>query len=98
MLSEIIVEPTTVWAAYSGFVLGVFVGVVIVQSEAKRARRSWREARRTWYEIEAVAVELWDERKELPLHNAPDIVTAIREGAMEQLKRERRGRPGSSSK
>ena len=71
MLSEIIVEPTTVWAAYSGFVLGVFVGVVIVQSEAKRARRSWREARRTWYEIEAVAVELRNEHKELPLHNAP---------------------------
>ena len=98
MLSEIIVEPTTVWAAYGSFVLGMFVGVVIVKGEAKRARRRWRETRRTWYEIEAVAVELWDERKELPLHNAPDIVTAIREGAMEQLKRERRGRPGSSSK
>ena len=76
----------------------VFVGLVMVLSEAKRARRRWREARRTWYEIEAVAIELRDERKELPLHNAPDIVTAIREGAMEQLKRERRGRPGSSSK
>jgi len=71
MLSEIIVEPTTVWAAYSGFVLGVFVGVVIVQSEAKRARRSWREARRTWYEIEAVAVELWDERKEFRCTTLP---------------------------
>ena len=98
MLSKIIIEPTTVWAAYGGFVFGMFVGLVMVLSEAKRARRRWREARRTWYEIEAVAVELRDERKELPLHNAPDIVTAIREGAMEQLKRERRGRPGSSSK
>ena len=98
MLSEIIVEPTTVWAAYGGFVFGMFVGLVMVLSEAKRARRRWRETRRTWYEIESVAVEFRDERKELPLHNAPDIVTAIREGAMEQLKRERRGRPGSSSK
>ena len=57
MLSEIIVEPTTVWAAYGGFVLGMFVGLVMVLSEAKRARRRWREARRTWYEIEAVAVD-----------------------------------------
>ena len=46
MLSEIIVEPTTVWAAYGGFVLGMFVGLVMVLSEAKRARRRWREARR----------------------------------------------------
>src|SRR5215469_9910934 len=71
MLSEIIIEPTTVWAAYGSFVLGMFVGVVIVKGEAKRARRRWREARRTWYEIEAVAVELRNEHKELPLQNAP---------------------------
>ena len=86
MLSEIIVEPTTVWAAYGGFVLGMFVGLVMVLSEAKRARRRWREATRTWHEIELVAVEHRDEFKELPQHNAPDMVD------------ERRGRPRSSSK
>jgi hypothetical protein len=57
-VSEITVEPVTVWAAFGTFVLGVFVGVPVVYSEAKRARRRWREATRTWQEIEAVAVEL----------------------------------------
>ena len=61
--------------------LGMFVGVVIVLGEAKRARRRWREARWTWYEIEAVAVELQNEHKELPLHNAPNTVAAIRTGS-----------------
>jgi hypothetical protein len=79
-LSKMTIEPTTVWAAYGSFVLGMF-GVVIVKGEAKRARRRWREARRTWYEIEAVAVELRNEHKELPLHNAPDTVAAIRPGS-----------------
>ena len=81
------VEPITVWAAFGTFVLGMFVGVLVVQSEAKRARRRWREATRTWHEIEAVAEELRDEYKQLPRHNAPDMVAAIREGVMEQLKR-----------
>jgi hypothetical protein len=98
MVGEIIVEPSTVWAAFGTFVLGLFVGVLVVQSEAKRARRRWREARRTWHEIEAVAVEFRDEHKELPRHNVPDMVAAIREGAAEELKCERSDRPGSSSK
>ena len=85
-MSEITVEPITVWAAFCTFVLGMFVGVLVVQSEAKRACRRWREATRTWHEIELVAVEHRDEFKELPQHNAPDMVD------------ERRGRPRSSSK
>jgi hypothetical protein len=97
-VSEITVEPITVWAAFGTFVFGMLVGVMIVLRELKRARRRWREATRTWHEIEAVAVELREEDKELPRHNAPDMVAAIREGVMEQLKRERNGRPGSSSK
>jgi len=81
------VEPITVWAAFGTFVLGMFVGVLVVQSEVKRARRRWREATRTWHDIEIVAAELTHEQKELPRHNAPDLVAAIREGVMEQLKR-----------
>jgi hypothetical protein len=38
-------------------------------------------------------VELRDEFKELPRHNAPDLVAAIRDGVREQLKRKRSGRP-----
>ena len=91
------IEPITVWAAYGAFVFGMFVGVMIVLSEAKRARRRWREAKRTWHEIELVAVEHRDAFKELPRHNAPDMGAAIRDGVTEQ-KRERRGRPRSSSK
>ena len=86
-MSEIAVEPITVWAAFGTFVFGMFVGVLVVQSEARRARRRWREATRTWHEIEAVAEELRDEHKELPRHNAPDMVAAIREGVTEQLNR-----------
>jgi hypothetical protein len=52
------IEPITVWAAYGTFVFGMLVGLMIVRSEAKRARRSWREAKRKWHEIEAVAVEI----------------------------------------
>ena len=87
------VEPITVWAAFGSFVLGVLVGALVVLDELKRARRRWREATRTWHEIEAVAVELRDEFKELPRHNAPDLVAAIRDGVREQLKRKRSGRP-----
>jgi hypothetical protein len=81
------VEPITVWAAFGTFVLGMFVGVLVVLSEAQRARRRWREATRTWYEIETVAEELQSEHKELPRHTAPDMVAAIREGVTEQLKK-----------
>jgi len=87
------VEPITVWAAFGSFVLGVLVGALVVLDELKRARRRWREATRTWHEIEAVAVELRDEFKELPRRNAPDLVAAIRDGVREQLKRKRSGRP-----
>ena len=80
------VEPITVWAAFGTFVLGMVVGVLIVQGEFKRARR-WREATRTWHEIETVAVEFGDEFNKLPRHNAPDMVAAIREGVTEQLKK-----------
>jgi len=55
--------------------------------EAKRARRRWREAMRTWQEIESVAVEIQGEHNKLPRHNAPDMVAAIREGVTEQLKK-----------
>ena len=90
-MSEITVEPITVWAAFCTFVLGMFVGVLVVQSEAKRACRRWREATRTWHdEIKTVAVE---QHKELPRQNAPDMVAAIREGVMDQLQRERSGPP-----
>ena len=65
-MSEITVEPITVWAAFGTFVLGMFVGVLVVQSEARRALRRWREATRRWREIEAVPVELRDEHKESP--------------------------------
>ena len=51
-MNEITVEPITVWAAFGTFVLGMFVGVLVVQSEARRALR-----RR--HEIEAVALRLW---------------------------------------
>jgi len=81
------VEPVTVWAAFATFVLGLLVGVLVVQSEAKRARRRWREATRTWHDVETVAAELWDEHKELPQHNAPDMVAAIREDLTGQLKK-----------
>ena len=81
------VEPVTIWAAFGTFVLGMLVGALIVHTEFKRARRRWREAMRTWHEIEAVAVELRGEHSELPRHNAPDMVAAIREGVTEQLKK-----------
>ena len=86
-VSEITVEPITVWAAFGAFVLGVLVGALVVLDELKRARRRWREATRTWHEIEAVAEELRGEHSELPRHNAPDMVAAIREGVTEQLKK-----------
>jgi hypothetical protein len=35
----------------------------------------------------AVAVELRSEHNKLPRHSAPDMVAAIREGVMEQLKK-----------
>ena len=77
------VEPITVWAAFGTFVLGMFVGVLVVHSEANRARRRWREATRTWHEIEAVAMELQGEDT-IPRRNAPDMVAAIREGLTEE--------------
>jgi len=46
---------------------GMIVGVLLVRSEAKRARRRWREAMRTWHEIDAV--ELRGEHNNLPRHN-----------------------------
>jgi hypothetical protein len=46
------VEPITIWADFGTFVLGVLVGALIVNTEFKRARRRWREATRTWHEIE----------------------------------------------
>jgi hypothetical protein len=64
----------------------MIVGALIVLDEMKRARRRWREATRTWHEIEAVAVELRGEHTELPRHNAPDMVAAIRESVTEKLK------------
>jgi len=67
-------------------VFGVLVGALIVHEKFRRARRRWREATRTWHEIEAVAVELRGEHNKLPRHNAPDMVVASREGIMEQLK------------
>jgi hypothetical protein len=81
------VEPITVWATFGGFVLGMFFGALIVYGELKRARRRWREATRTWHEIEAVAVELRGDHTNLPRHNAPDMVAAIREGVTEQLRK-----------
>jgi hypothetical protein len=83
-VSAITVEPIIVWAAFGGFVLGVFVGSLVVLDELKRARRRWREATRTWHKIEAVAVELQGEDTELPRHNASDMVAAIREGLTEE--------------
>ena len=82
-----IVEPITVWAAFGAFVLGVLIGALVVLGELKRARRRWREAMRTWHEVEAVAEELRSEHKELPRHNGPDMLAAIREGVTEQLKK-----------
>ena len=81
------VEPITVWAAFGTFVLGIIIGVLVVLGELKRARRRWREATRTWHEIETVAVELRGEHNKLPRHNASDMVAAIREGITEQLKK-----------
>jgi hypothetical protein len=81
------VEPITVWTAFGAFVLGVLIGALVVLGELKRARRRWREATRTWHEIEAVAEELRGEHNKLPRHNAPDMVAAIREGVAEQLKK-----------
>ena len=86
------VEPITVWTAFVTFVFGMLAGVLIAHGEFKRARRRWREATQTWQEIEPVAAEFREEHKELPRHKAPDMVAAIREGVMEQLKRERNGR------
>jgi hypothetical protein len=80
------VEPITVWTAFVTFVFGMLAGVLIAHGEFKRARRRWREATRTWHEIEAVAVELRGEDNKLPRHNAPDMVAAIFEGVKEQLK------------
>jgi hypothetical protein len=73
------VEPVTIWTAFGTFVLGMLVGALIVLTEFKRARRRWREAMRTWHEIEAVAVELRGDHSKLPRHNAPDMVAATRE-------------------
>jgi hypothetical protein len=87
LVSEITVEPITVWATFGGFVLGMFFGALIVYDELKRARRRWREGTRTWHEIEAVALELRGEHNKLPRHNASDMVAAIREGVTEQLKK-----------
>ena len=81
------VEPITVWAAFGCFVLGMLVGTLVVLDELRRARRRWREATRTWHEIEAVAEELRGEHNKLPRHNAPDMVAAICEGVAEQLKK-----------
>jgi hypothetical protein len=86
-MTEITFEPVTVWTAFGAFVLGMLVGTLLVLSEFKRARRRWREAMRTWHEIEAVEVELRGEHNKLPRHNAPDMVAAIREGVTEQLKK-----------
>ena len=87
MVSNITVEPITVWAAFGCFVLGVLVGVLIVLNEVNRARRRWREATRAWHKIQAVAVELQGEHDKLLQDNAPDLVAAIREDVTEQLKR-----------
>jgi hypothetical protein len=86
-VSEITFEPVTVWTAFGTFVLGMCVGVVVVLGEAKRARRRWREATRTWHEIETVAVELRDEHENLPRHDAPAMAAAIREALREELKK-----------
>lgn len=86
-MGEITVEPITVWAAFGTFVLGMFVGVLVTYSEAKRARRRWREATRTWHEIETVAIELRDEYKDLPRHDAPAMAAALREALREELKK-----------
>ena len=82
-MSEVTVEPIIVRAAFGGFVLGVFVGSLVVLDELKRARRRWREVTRTWQEIEAVAMELQGEDT-IPRRNAPDMVAAIREGLTEE--------------
>jgi len=81
------VEPVTVWAAFGAFVLGVLVGALVVLGEWKRARRRWLEATRAWDEVKAVAEELRGEHNQLPQHNPPDMVAAIREGVTEQLKK-----------
>jgi hypothetical protein len=86
-VGEITVEPITVWAPFGTFILGMFVGVLVVYSEAKRARRRWREAIRTWREIETVAVELRDEHKDLPRHDAPAMAAAIRDALREEFKK-----------
>ena len=95
-MSEITVEPITVWTSFATFVFGMLVGVLIVLREAKRARRRWREATRTWHEIELVAVEHRASLKNYRDTTRPDMAAAIRDGETEQLKRG--GRPRSSSK
>ena len=50
-MSEITVEPITVWAAFGTFVLGMFVGVLVVHSEARRVLRrrdEHKESPRLW--------------------------------------------------
>jgi hypothetical protein len=71
------VEPITVWTAFVTFVFGMLAGVLIAHGEFKRARRRWREATRTWHEIEAVAVDyrdtmrpIWWQRKSSLKHGA----------------------------
>ena len=82
------VEPITVWAALGCFVVGVIVGALVVYSEWQRARRRWLEAMQTRQdEVKAVAEELRGVHNNLPQHNAPDMVAAIREGVTEQLKK-----------
>jgi hypothetical protein len=48
-------------------------------------RHRWREATRTGHEIEIVAEELRGAQSNLPRHNAPDMVAAIREGCWSSL-------------
>jgi hypothetical protein len=85
-MSEIAVDPITVWTAFAAFVIGMLVGVVIVLGEFKRARRRWRQATQKWHEIEAVAVELRGDFSNLPRHDAPKMAARIREVLTEQLK------------
>jgi hypothetical protein len=91
-LINMTVEPITVWAAFGTFVLGIFLGAMIVQSETRRVCRGSREATQIREQIDAAIVELRDEHKELPRHNAPEMVAAIREGVLEQLNRDRSAR------
>lgn len=52
--------------------LGMVVGIVMVLSEVKRARRRWRKANRKWHEVEAVAAELRSGHDKLRQHEVPD--------------------------